>query len=161
GWNFKPLAMTLGQGWGAVPVFFILSGLVIALMGEARPESYRTFLVRRYFRLAPVYYLVLAVATADAWATGAYGRSLWAHVALHATMLHGVVPDQVLPRSPVALEYAAWSISVEWQFYLLAPLVLRAVRRGPAYALLLLAGLGLAGYALAKSRLSFAESSPV
>src|SRR5690348_3107326 len=70
--NIKPLALTLGQGWGAVPIFFILSGLVIAMTGEARREPYATFVVRRFFRLAPVYYLILALATAESWRTGVY-----------------------------------------------------------------------------------------
>jgi peptidoglycan/LPS O-acetylase OafA/YrhL len=159
--NIKPLALTLGQGWGAVPIFFILSGLVIAMTTDARREPYATFIVRRLFRLAPVYYLVLAVATADAWRSGAYGEALWAHVALHATMLHGLVPDQVLPGAAVALEYVAWSITVEWQFYLLAPVVLGLVRASPTRALGLMALFGAAGYALGKSRLTFAESSVV
>lgn len=42
---------------------------------------------------------------------------------LHIPMLHGVVPEFVIPSAPLAFLKPAWSISLEWQFYLLAPLV--------------------------------------
>lgn len=43
------------------------------------------------------------------------------HIAAHATMLHGLFSDSVLPSSEYAFVGQAWSISVEWQFYLVAP----------------------------------------
>jgi peptidoglycan/LPS O-acetylase OafA/YrhL len=44
------------------------------------------------------------------------------HTLAHVPMLHGVVPDAVLPHSSTAFLGPAWSISLEWQFYLIAPL---------------------------------------
>lgn len=45
-------------------------------------------------------------------------------------MMHGAVPDAVLPYAPSAFLVPAWSISLEWQFYLLAPLIFAAVATG-------------------------------
>ena len=42
--NSKLLSSTIGQGWGAVPIFFILSGFVIALTEGSRREPYPVFL---------------------------------------------------------------------------------------------------------------------
>jgi peptidoglycan/LPS O-acetylase OafA/YrhL len=47
----------------------------------------------------------------------------WWHSIAHLFMLHGAVSDGVLPFSQYAFNPAAWSSSLEWQFYLVAPLV--------------------------------------
>jgi peptidoglycan/LPS O-acetylase OafA/YrhL len=38
-------------------------------------------------------------------------------------MLHGAVPDVLVRNAPSAFLIPAWSVSLEWQFYLVAPLV--------------------------------------
>jgi peptidoglycan/LPS O-acetylase OafA/YrhL len=126
------------MGFTAVPLFIILSGYVIALLVETKHEPYGCFLVRRFFRLAPVYYLLTAFSVLVLWRQGTLPERLGAHVLAHLTMLHGLFPNEVLPESSIALLHPAWSISVEWQFYLLAMLLIGVGRRSPGSALGLL-----------------------
>jgi peptidoglycan/LPS O-acetylase OafA/YrhL len=153
---FAPLpawiALPLRHGGAAVDVFFILSGLVI--MASLERFAYRPgpFLLARAARIYPVFLVVFALALvvhawpaplADmpwlgpdslAWRMWAGGwPSHWpVDVLAHLTMTHGLFPDGILPHVWISLLGAAWSLSTEWQFYILA-LVLAGwlARRGP------------------------------
>lgn len=154
--GYNPLTQFLLNGHAAVVVFMIVSGFVITNLLLAKQESYPRYIVRRFFRLYPAYLVCciagyfltddwLSVVRDAAWqdasgwqryvgliaeleaeATG----NFWPHLGLHATMLHGVVPDEGLNLAAMTFLPAAWSISLEWQFYLAAPLVLAAIRAG-------------------------------
>lgn len=126
----------------AVDVFVILSGFAIASLMMKREEPYRLYLARRFFRIFPVYLLFLLLSAAvaplalDIWQgapVNGYMRepriefaqhslaNFWPHLMAHLTGLHGVVPRDLLQHSDYALLGQAWSISLEWQFYLVAP----------------------------------------
>ncbi len=53
-------------------------------------------------------------------------NAYFAHLALHLTMLHGAFAQSFLPNSGFMFLSPAWSLSLEWQFYLVAPFVIRA-----------------------------------
>jgi peptidoglycan/LPS O-acetylase OafA/YrhL len=148
----------------SVEVFIIVSGFVITHLLLSRQENYLPYIAKRFFRLFPAFVVCAAVgATAIAisrtpWpgdATYQYGRQLIAlqdaqahhlpaHVLLHLVMLHGAIPSNVLDVSQWALLPTAWSISLEWQFYLVAPAVLLLFRRkGGAVVVSLLTVAGL------------------
>ena len=54
------------------------------------------------------------------------GSSYLAHLGLHLALLHGLVSQAFLPHSQLMFLSPAWSLSLEWQFYLVAPFVIRA-----------------------------------
>jgi peptidoglycan/LPS O-acetylase OafA/YrhL len=133
----------------AVDVFIILSGFVVFLVLDQQRTNYRSFIVRRVFRLYPVYVLCLAlgligleaardtyrilpdIANAQQFASR-YADThnyFWQHLVAHLSMLHGAIPNEVLPYSSGAFLDPAWSISLEWQFYLLAPVLFFAMTR--------------------------------
>jgi peptidoglycan/LPS O-acetylase OafA/YrhL len=138
-------ASYLSRGDQAVEVFVILSGFVIALMRLNEEEPYGRYIFRRFMRLYPLFLiaLILGAMTMHLYAP-VFGSSpwlaqeqaafldrvdnaanaLWAHIALHLSMLHGMVPDTVLPQAALMFSGPLWSISLEWQFYLIAPFLI-------------------------------------
>lgn len=127
----------------AVDVFIILSGFAIATLILAKQESYRAYITRRFFRIFPAYLFYLAVSVAlagwalDLWQAAPEGSMkearvviaqdslsfIGAHTFFHLLGLHSLVPPALLPSSDFAFLGQAWSISLEWQFYLIAPFV--------------------------------------
>lgn len=137
----------------AVDVFILLSGFVIARLVDRKTEAYAPFVTRRAFRLFPLYLVVLAVSVAllavqlGAWTDipidtaknvnramlaqeGA--KNLLPHLLVHIPLAQGLIPSILLESSPYTLVGQAWSISLEWQFYLMAPFFMWATtsRRG-------------------------------
>lgn len=159
-----PLAL-IRQGTPAVLVFIILSGFVITHLLMNSKQSYAPFLFRRFMRLYPVFLVTLLAAMSLHWmqidvlkavapystaerATGLIEQyrstedHFFAHMAAHLPMLHGLVDQRLLPNSAYAFLGTAWSISLEWQFYLIAPLVVLALMRQPVITIVSLAAAG-------------------
>jgi len=120
----------IGGGLHGVQVFFVTSGYLITTLllrefDRSRNISLGHFYTRRTLRIFPPFYLYLAV-VALLWATGArQDRSTFLAAATYAIVY--------LPHPRGWLLQHAWSLSIEEQFYLLWPTVLRhAVRRGAA-----------------------------
>lgn len=122
----------------------IISGFVIFLLLDIKKENYLAYITRRFFRLFPVYIIIfiLAIPTfvlvpqnAESFShlfvnkpfphieyISTWWENIELHVIAHIFMLHGLVPESVAPGAPIAFIGPAWSISLEWQFYLIAPL---------------------------------------
>jgi peptidoglycan/LPS O-acetylase OafA/YrhL len=152
--TLPPFVRVLAKGEYAVDVFIILSGFVITKLLAEKQEGYFVFIGRRFLRLFPVFAVTLLIALllrplpglilAAGWPTDpvtlrisianweSENQHFWAHLIAHLPMLHGVVPDKILPNSAAAFVAPAWSISLEWQYYLCAPLLALICKRlGP------------------------------
>lgn len=140
-----PAVMKVWQGLFslAVPMFFALSAFSLAYRYEGRLGSYaelREYALRRFFRIAPLFYFMLAIGIGRSFYKFAHlpsGNELF----LNLTFLFGVSPDHY--KSLVA---AGWSLGVEMMFYAVLPVILLAVRGVGSAALATGLALG-AGYA--------------
>lgn len=130
----------------AVMVFIAISGFVIAGLVTDKAEPYPKYITRRVLRIFPVYLVILAIAfialPLGVWAEDHspwsadplfyYDEVLHGHVdtvagrplqqaTLHIALMQGIVPDSLWPNTSMAVLGPAWSLSLEWQFYLVAP----------------------------------------
>ena len=107
-------------GWAGVDLFFVLSGFLITRILRAtihQPGAVRDFFVKRASRIFPLYYLVLAIIAL----TG---------LSLPFLILSSMFLMNLMPLFPPGREYAiVWSLSIEMQFYLFWPFVVRASTR--------------------------------
>lgn len=122
----------------SVPLFYGISAFSLFVGYEhalERSEGLRKFYIRRFFRIAPLFYSMLVV-----------------HLLLRKFCFHAVTnPREVLmnvafvfgllPGQHEGLVWASWSIGVEWIFYALFPLFLLTGRTLCSAALLFTFGL--------------------
>jgi peptidoglycan/LPS O-acetylase OafA/YrhL len=134
----------------AVDVFIILSGFVIFYQLDTRRISYRSFILQRFLRLWPLYIVILVISAlflnqsitlleGFRWRTSAITNALiegpgtienfWSYFAVSLFLLQGLIPESSLPHAPYALVGQGWSLSLEWQFYLLSPIFFVLVAR--------------------------------
>jgi peptidoglycan/LPS O-acetylase OafA/YrhL len=133
-------------GLPSVIVFIIVSGFVVTHVILEKRDAYGPYLIKRFARIFPLLAVTcfigffsndllslalgdprfgdpqFAKVAADIAASDHSHLSL--HLLAHILMLHGAVPNAVLMDSEYAFNMPAWSISLEWQFYVLAPLII-------------------------------------
>lgn len=116
-----------------VPLFYTLSGFVLSfgyLEVLERREQIRSFYLRRFFRIAPLFYVMLGVwmiysrLESPTYAVGPF------EFLLNVSFLFGLVPGR--EESLVA---AGWSIGIEVLFYLIFPVVAAIVTTPMAAAI--------------------------
>lgn len=129
GWA-EPIVTVLQRiGWSGVDLFFVLSGFLIGglLFNEISRDGtldVKRFLVRRAFKIWPVYFAFLAVMIVR---SARHSPTIWAGVRpllpnlVHLQNYFG--PAELTPWTHT------WSLAVEEHFYLALPLLLLALVR--------------------------------
>jgi|GEM_PF-444184 len=140
------------KGQHGVAVFIILSGFVVSMRLQRRQFSFGEFMSSRFFRIYPLYLMSLALAMVTVFLmpgvleTGSWFRNeyfaamhsvsfqerthLHWHLLFHVLLIQTAVPNAWFPEAHWAILGPTWSLSHEWQFYLIAPR-LRKVSNSP------------------------------
>lgn len=134
-------------GWSGVDLFFVLSGFLIGgiLIDSRNSENYyKAFYVRRFYRILPIYYLFIIGYCALMWTTRRFmavcfydpvepwpdASVLWLFGFLQNFNFAGHTSLGWHWFSPT------WSLAVEEQFYLVAPLLIRRLSRRALFAVM-------------------------
>jgi peptidoglycan/LPS O-acetylase OafA/YrhL len=128
------------SGYLGVELFFVISGLIIsypfigAHFRGQRPPSVRKFYLRRVTRLEPPYFLVMIGCYLFIRLTGDIPEAAhtFSHTStsLEISLAASLVYMHVLLLGGMPkLNPPAWSLEIEIQFYILAPIILLAVLR--------------------------------
>jgi exopolysaccharide production protein ExoZ len=131
--SIPSLAMTswqatlIGPLYLSVHLFFVLSAFSLYHSSLYAPASYGAYLVKRFFRIAPLYYAMIAFVV---WRKGFPG---WGELVSNLTFTFNLIPG--LEASMV---WAGWSVGVEMLFYLLLPALLAFIDGWVAYSFLFL-----------------------
>lgn len=132
--------MGAAMGWTGVDLFFVLSGFLIGgILVDVKdsPSYYKTFYRRRFYRIIPIYYLwvmgyVVLFLTVRDTATEYYPNPF------NPTLKDGVLWLFAFVQHVRFTRYMSlgwvwlvptWSLAVEEQFYLVAPLLIRRLSR--------------------------------
>jgi peptidoglycan/LPS O-acetylase OafA/YrhL len=124
----------------AVAVFMVMSGYLMALTASdfSRLREWSRFYLRRFFRLAPLYYLVLTVVALSPWMRD--GLNAWqrfepgsfyspdrADFSLGNLTLHYSFVFGMIPNASTSTLLPDWSLSLEMQFYAAFPAIWYAI----------------------------------
>ncbi len=108
-----------------VPMFFVISGFILGAPFAApylegkRPVSLKKYFVRRLTRLEPPYVLSMLLFFAlKAMAGKGTVAELFPNLGASLVYLHGAIFG-----SPSVINIVAWSLEIEIQFYILAPVI--------------------------------------
>jgi peptidoglycan/LPS O-acetylase OafA/YrhL len=131
--TFSYLHNFVAMGWAGVDLFFVLSGFLIGgILLDARnsPHYFRTFYIRRLYRIIPLYYAwicgyILLVAVVGTTHLRAMGPQPEARPPMYVYFLF-LQNLKAFHISGVAAAWlgATWSLAVEEQFYLIIPLLI-------------------------------------
>lgn len=117
------------NGWMGVDLFFVLSGFLIAsqlLNRNLIENNLSAFMARRFFRIAPTYYVAILLTLFAYYIIPVIGEvsaadliaKWWFPVIAHFIFLHDYIG-----RDP-SINGLFWSIPIEIKFYLVLPLIL-------------------------------------
>jgi peptidoglycan/LPS O-acetylase OafA/YrhL len=125
-----------GLGWSGVDLFFVLSGFLIGgilMDAKTSPDYFKTFYIRRFYRIIPIYYIwivmFILLITVGAKVLSVHTHSHILPALGFSTFEQFFFLQNIWVPNHVTLSFwwlgITWSLAVEEQFYLVAPLAIR------------------------------------
>lgn len=121
------------SGARGVQLFFMLSAFSLFYslqkrIENNRPERIISFVLRRYFRIAPMFYVAIIIYSIGIFYIlypSIYPKIQYSvgNIISHLTFIHGVWPNYVNSLVP-----GGWSIAVEMTFYMFVPLLFAKIK---------------------------------
>lgn len=143
GQRFKDLPsiqVVSGFGQMGVQLFFVASAYTLCRSMDARPgEPVRNFYIRRFFRIAPLYYCGIFFYAVAAYIFGDFASYSAPNVLANVIFVHGLVPSANNTIVP-----GGWSIATEMMFYAVFPLLFMVARRHPSLSVVAAISLNVA-----------------
>ncbi len=117
------------SGQYGVQLFFVVSAFTLMISYYNRiteDHATRNFFIRRFFRIAPMYYLAIAYFTLDKYLQ--YDFSNFSEVPIRSLLSNLFFYNALIPEHINNYVPGGWSVSVEFMFYLLMPIICCKVR---------------------------------
>ncbi len=139
--SYPILDSILSGGHNGVQLFFVLSGFILCLpfaqqyINHGKKVNLKKYYLRRVTRLEPPYFIAIISLFFAAWAMGLYDLPFLLK-SMFASLIY--MHDILLRHSPY-LTVVAWSLEIEIQFYILAPLLFKVLKLAPVFRRLILA----------------------
>ncbi|MFH0997434.1 MAG: acyltransferase [Pseudomonadota bacterium] len=118
------------EGARGVQLFFVTSALTLCMswMNRSSHENFpiRNFYIRRFFRIAPMFYIaILTYIFVNGFSPAYWSPNgiAWWFVPVTAAFLHGFHPETITSVVP-----GGWSIAVEMSFYFILPFLLPHIK---------------------------------
>lgn len=121
------LSSVTGDAYLSVHLFFVISAFSLFHSSRYAPANYSAYLVKRFFRIAPLFYAMLAYML---WRGGFPG---WQALVSNVTFTFNLIPGQEW-----SVVWAGWSVGVEMLFYLMLPGLLFLIRGWVGFLILFL-----------------------
>lgn len=130
-WRVTEYAFNFGQM--GVQLFFISSSITLCLSADARNEgNFFNFYIRRFFRIAPLYYYGICVYFFSETIATSYAQKRWAipHIYAGRAILENIFFVHGFdPKNFNLLVPGGWSISAEMAFYVVFPLLFAILKK--------------------------------
>jgi peptidoglycan/LPS O-acetylase OafA/YrhL len=131
---FSFIASDFGKG---VHLFFVLSAFSLMHSTEHtlhRPTWMKEYFIKRFFRIAPLFYCLVAGMVLWPSVKAQYLAVPWQSILLNLTFTFGFAPW-------TGIVWAGWTVGVEMMFYAILPVLLLTVRTSRGTLILLVASL--------------------
>lgn len=121
--------------WGSygVGIFFLISGFVIPF--SLSRETAKTFLIRRFMRIFPLYSIGLTITLISVYVSGLYFSRLFPYI-FTDLFVHYIIGfrDLFLSKN---IDGIIWTLEIEFKFYILCVLFIKLFKAKSAYVFII------------------------